>query len=178
MAKQIKITFEKGGTFIADMLEDLAPVTCKVVWDALEKPWTEKFVHSNIEGFCASTPYFPVDEDLDLPLESLWCFPNNGAIAVISPREYREDSIKGYLPLYFCAWAKRPISTLEALTGRKLEIEGDTGESVMVQFKKNMFETCRANVFAMLSEDQLEDAGAVVRRIRHEGMEQFTIERV
>ena len=47
MAKQIRITFEKGGTFLADLLEDKAPVTCKVIWDALEQPVTEKFIHSN-----------------------------------------------------------------------------------------------------------------------------------
>ena len=42
MVKQIKIEFEKGGMLVADMLEDKAPVTCKVVWDVLEQPWTEK----------------------------------------------------------------------------------------------------------------------------------------
>jgi hypothetical protein len=35
MVKQIRIEFEKGGTFIADMLEDIAPKTCKAVWDKL-----------------------------------------------------------------------------------------------------------------------------------------------
>ena len=38
MAKQIRITFEKGGSFLADMLEEQAPETCKLVWSMLEKP--------------------------------------------------------------------------------------------------------------------------------------------
>ncbi|MEG2217792.1 MAG: DUF3830 family protein, partial [Clostridia bacterium] len=60
MTKQIRITFEKGGSFVADMLEDKAHETCKAVWNALEHPWTEKFIHSNIAGFSLESPYFPV----------------------------------------------------------------------------------------------------------------------
>lgn len=58
MAKQIKITFEKGGSFVADMLEDEAPVTCRVIWEALESPWSEIFIHSNIGGFIGGIPLF------------------------------------------------------------------------------------------------------------------------
>ena len=71
MAKQIKITFEKGGSFVADMLEDEAPVTCRVIWEALESPWSEIFIHSNIGGFMVESPYFPVPENLSLPTENL-----------------------------------------------------------------------------------------------------------
>lgn len=177
MAKQIRITFEKGGSFIADMLEDKAPVTCQVVWDALEKPWTEKFIHSNIMGFMVESPYLPVENN-DLPLENLWCFTNNGDIAVIAPAEYREMSIKGYLPLCFTAWHAVKLPTLEKLTGIKIDVSHDTGENVNQQYKKNMFETCRANVFARLRPEQVEEASNVVERIRTDGMESFTIERV
>lgn len=107
MAKQIKITFEKGGCFVADLLEDKAPFTCRAIWEALEEPWTEKFIHSNIGGFMVESPYFPVSEVCYIPNENLWCFTNNGDLAVIVPAEYREMSIKGYLPLCFSAWRSR-----------------------------------------------------------------------
>lgn len=177
MGKKIRISFEKGGSFIADLMEDKAPVTCRIVWDALERPWTEKFIHSNIMGFMVESPYFPVEDDLQLPLENLWCFTNNGDVAVIAPAEYREQSIKGYLPLCFSAWSSNLPSTLELLAGIKIDVSHDTGERVNQQYKKNMLETCRANVFARIREDQLEEAAAVVRRIRMRGIERFTIER-
>lgn len=178
MAKQIKISFEKGGAFIADMLEDKAPETCRAVWDALEQPWTEKFIHSNIMGFMIESPYFPVKSSLELPLENLWCFTNRGDIAVIAPAEYREQSIKGYLPLCLSAWQESPPSTLELLAGIPIDVSHDTGEHVNQQYKKNMLETCRANVFARIQEEQLDEAAAVVRRIRMRGIERFTMERV
>lgn len=178
MGKQIRITFEKGGSFVADMLEDKAPETCKLIWDMLEEPWSEKFIHSNYCGFCVESPYFPVPEDAKLPLENLWCFTNNGDIAVVTPAEYREDSIKGYLPLFFSAWPARPLPTLELLTGKTIDVSHGTGEAVQQQYKKNLMETCRANVFARLKEADLEEAGAVVRRIRTQGIENFTIARV
>ena len=177
MAKQIRITFEKGGTFLADLLEDKAPVTCKVIWDALEQPVTEKFIHSNIMGFMVESAYFPVPEDCQLPLENLWCFSNNGDVAVIAPAEYREMSIKGYLPLCLTAWHAVKLPTLEKLTGIKIDVSHDTGENVNQQYKKNMFETCRANVFARIHADQIEEASNVVERIRTDGMESYTIER-
>ena len=159
------------------MLEELAPETCKVVWEALEQPWSEKFIHSNISGFCVESPYLPV-KDNNIPLENLWCFTNNGDIAVVAPAEYRELTIEGYLPLFFSAWPAVALPTLELLTGKKIDISHNTGEAVNQQYKKNMFETCRANVFARLSEDQLAEAAKVVRRIRTNGIENFTIERV
>lgn len=177
MAKQIRITFEKGGSFVADMMEDKAPETCKAVWEALATPWREKFIHSDISGFTVESPYFPVSDDCKLPLENLWCFTNNGDVAVVVPAEYREMSIKGYLPLFFSAWPVQALPTLELLTGKKIDISHSTGESVNQQYKKNMLETCRANVFARISEDQLEGAAGVVRRIRTGGIENFTIER-
>ena len=177
MGKQIRISFEKGGSFVADMLEDLAPETCKVIWDALETPWTEKFIHSNIMGFMLESPYFPVPDALQLPRENLWCFSKNGDIAIICNAEYRENSIKGYLPLCFSAWSSQLPSTLELLTGKKIDTSHDTGERVNQQYKKNMFETCRANVFARLRAEDLEEAAAVVRRIRMRGIETFMIER-
>lgn len=178
MSKRIKIVFEKGEALIADMLEDSAPETCKLIWDVLETPISEKFIHSNISGFSLETPYFPVSQNNDLPLENLWCFTNNGDLAVVTPAEYREMSISGYLPLFLSAWSSNQPSTLELLTGQKIDTSHSTGESVQQQYKKNMQETCRANVFARIQEEQLEAAAEVVRRIRLGGIESFTIERM
>ena len=178
MGKQIKFDFAKGGSFIVDLYEDKAPETCKIIWDMLEEPWSEKFIHTGCCGWMVETPYFPVPEDYVLPNENLIFAPQEGEVAVVSPAEWRENSIKGYLPLFFSAWASRPIPTLELLAGKTIDVSHDTGESVQQQYKKNLMETCRANVFARLKESDLEEAAAVVRRIRTQGIESFTIARV
>ena len=86
-------------------------------------------------------------------------------------------SIKGYLPLCFTAWHAVKLPTLEKLTGIRIDVSHDTGEDVNQQYKKNMFETCRANVFARIPAERLEAASDVVERIRTDGMEGYTIER-
>lgn len=48
MTKKIEIDFEKGGMFIAALLEDKAPKTCKVVWDNL--PLSGKVGHAYFSG--------------------------------------------------------------------------------------------------------------------------------
>lgn len=58
--KQIDVEFERGGKFVADLLEDQAPKTCKAVWDALpleiQNPtceifWGDNFLHVASETF-------------------------------------------------------------------------------------------------------------------------------
>ena len=48
VTKKIEIEFEKGGKFIAALLEDKAPKTCKVVWDNL--PLSGKIGHAYFSG--------------------------------------------------------------------------------------------------------------------------------
>jgi len=45
---QIKIEFEKGGVFVANLLEDEAPKTCKTIKDRL--PFEYRFHHSTVSG--------------------------------------------------------------------------------------------------------------------------------
>ena len=176
MGKQIKFDFAKGGSFIVDLYEDKAPETCKIIWDMLEEPWSEKFIHSNYCGFCVESPYFPVPDDAKLPLENLWCFTNNGDIAVVTPAEYREDSIKGYLPLFIAH--NGACSPLTHLMGIKLSEEPDNGEHFSWIFHKNMWETCRANVFGRVTEHDRFYASQMMGRIRWYGIEGFTVSRV
>jgi len=182
MGKQIRFSFEKGGSFVADMLEDLAPVTCKVIWDAIEQPWTEKMVNSNICGNMVETPYLPVPEDLVLPNENLWHFGKGGDVATVSPHEYREFSIRGYLPLLIVHGFSGPgeslgMPTIEHLAGKKIELKDD-GDHIAQLFKKSMMETCRANVFAKVCKTNIPTMVKVCSRIRYDGIEGFTIERV
>ena len=44
MGKQIKFSFDKGDSFIVDLLEEEAPETCRIIWEMLEKPWREKMI--------------------------------------------------------------------------------------------------------------------------------------
>lgn len=48
MSKQIEIEFERGGKFILSLLEDEAPKTCKLVWDAL--PIESEAQHAQYSG--------------------------------------------------------------------------------------------------------------------------------
>jgi len=48
MVNQINIEFQKGGKFIADMFEDVAPKICKAVWDAL--PIVSDAQHAQYSG--------------------------------------------------------------------------------------------------------------------------------
>lgn len=36
MGKQIKFSFDKGDSFIVDLLEEEAPETCRIIWEMLE----------------------------------------------------------------------------------------------------------------------------------------------
>ena len=149
MRKQIIFTFEKGGSFAADLLEDKAPETCRIIWDMLKEPWSEKFIHTGSSGWMIETPYFPVPEDYVLPGENLIFAPAEGDIAVVAPAEWRENSIKGYLPMFIAH--NGACSPLTHLKGIKLSEEPDNGENFQWMFHKNMWETCRANVFARVT---------------------------
>ena len=139
MRKQIIFTFEKGGSFAADLLEDKAPETCRIIWDMLKEPWSEKFIHTGSSGWMIETPYFPVPEDYVLPGENLIFAPAEGDIAVVAPAEWRENSIKGYLPMFIAH--NGACSPLTHLKGIMLSEEPDNGENFQWMFHKNMWET-------------------------------------
>lgn len=175
MAKQILFTFDKGDSFVVELLEEKAPVTCKAVWDALEQPWSEKMIHSGVCGWMIETPYFPVPEDFVLPNENLIFAPEEGDVAVISPAEWRENSIKGYVPLFIAH--NGACSPLTHLRGIKLSEEPDNGENFSWLFHKNMWETCRANVFGKVIEHDLCIMNQIGGRIRWNGIDGFTVSR-
>lgn len=175
MRKQIIFTFEKGGSFAADLLEDKAPETCRIIWDMLKEPWSEKFIHTGSSGWMIETPYFPVPEDYVLPGENLIFAPAEGDIAVVAPAEWRENSIKGYLPMFIAH--NGACSPLTHLKGIMLSEEPDNGENFQWMFHKNMWETCRANVFARVTGHDRYYASQMMGRIRWFGIEGFTVKR-
>jgi hypothetical protein len=175
--KQIRITFSKGGSIIANMLEEKAPVTCKVIWESLEKPWTEFIMNSNVSGHEIFTPYLPIPEDVKLPNENLRHFGHHGNVATVSPFEYRENTIKGYTPLML-VYGLRRLAPHQDLHSAKMNVDDEEDDNIKQLFKKNMMETCRANIFAQVREEDYETLFEIGRRIRYNGGEEFTIERV
>ena len=175
MEKQILFHFEKGGSFAVELLEDKAPETCKAIWDALETPWSEKFIHSGVCGWMLETPYFPIPETLDLPNENLIFAPREGDVAVVAPAEWRENNIRGYLPLFIAH--KGACPPLTHLRGIALSKETDNGEDFTWLFHKNMWETCRANVFGRVVPHDRHCMNEMCGRIRWYGVEGFTVSR-
>jgi hypothetical protein len=168
MAKMIKINFEKGGELVATLLEDDAPVTCKLIWEAL--PVSEKILNTNISGQCLFCDYIPISGTL--PTENLRHFGKGGDVATISPIEYIENTIKGYAPIYI-VYGPKHLSPHQDL--HKTPIKDDD-DAVIHRFKKTLMETCRANIFAKI--DDLETLNEIAARIRYNGMEGFTVARL
>ena len=51
MVKRIKLTMtETGTTVIAELLEEFAPVTCRILWDALAAPAMNRVIHAQWAG--------------------------------------------------------------------------------------------------------------------------------
>jgi hypothetical protein len=51
MAKRIKLEFTENGTAaIAELLEDYAPETCRILWEALTEPATNRVIHAQWAG--------------------------------------------------------------------------------------------------------------------------------
>ena len=79
MAKQFEIVFgESGVVLVADLLEELAPITCGNFWNAIATPHTETLHHGAETGpemWCFVPP--PSEE---LPYENSTVFPEHGDI--------------------------------------------------------------------------------------------------
>lgn len=176
MGKQIKFSFDKGDSFIVDLLEEEAPETCRIIWKMLEKPWREKMIHSGVCGWMIETPYFPVPEEYVLPNENLKFAPREGDVAVVAPAEWRENSIKGYVPMFIAH--NGACSPLTHLLGIELSKEPDNGEHFTWKFQRNMWETCRANVFGRTCAHDRHIMNQIGGRIRWNGIDGFTVSRV
>ncbi|MBN2334935.1 DUF3830 family protein [Candidatus Bathyarchaeota archaeon] len=59
---QLEITFEKGGTLTATLLEDKAPMTCKAIVEAL--PVTATVLHAQYAGSEVYFEDFPARDDI------------------------------------------------------------------------------------------------------------------
>ena len=63
---RIKVEFEKGGSFVARLLEDESPLTCKAIRSHL--PFAYRFHHSMVSGQALVT----LPPDLTVPRENQW----------------------------------------------------------------------------------------------------------
>ena len=79
MGKQFEIVFEKSGVVVvADLLEELAPITCENFWTSIATPHTETLYHGGETGpeiWC----YVPSPKE-ELPYENSTVFPEHGDI--------------------------------------------------------------------------------------------------
>jgi len=79
MGKQFEIVFSKSGVvLVADLLEELAPITCENFWNAIGGPHTDTLHHGAETGpemWCFVPP--PAEE---LPYENSTVFPEHGDI--------------------------------------------------------------------------------------------------
>ncbi len=79
MARQFTITFAGSGVAVtADLLEDLAPITCENFWAGIAEPHAEALHHGAETGpelWCFVQP--PAEE---LPYENSTVFPEHGDI--------------------------------------------------------------------------------------------------
>ena len=77
MANQFEIIFSNTNeTFVAELLEDEAPITCENLWDGLENPHHDQVQHGGETGseFWSFVP--PPEEEL--PYENSTVFPEHG----------------------------------------------------------------------------------------------------
>ena len=79
MGKQFEVVFEDSGSIVvADLLEDLAPITCENFWEGIAEPVREDLRHGGETGpemWCFVPP--PKEE---LPYENSTVFPEHGDI--------------------------------------------------------------------------------------------------
>ncbi len=146
MARQIEIEFEKGGKFVATLLEDKAPKTCEAVWDAL--PLENKIQHAMYsgEGIFFFTPTIKFEE-LENPMV-MGLLPGDIAFNThwnhklhLPPTSIPQEIViiyGGCLPQDHCGWIP-------------------------------------CNYFAKIVEGNLSELKNIGKRIREQGMEKVTV---
>lgn len=96
MNKQFEIVFEKSGvTVVADLLEDMAPITCENFWEGIAEPVHQELHHGGETGpemWCFVTP--PKEE---LPYENSTVFPEHGDILYY---HYRQPPTRAGIMVY------------------------------------------------------------------------------
>jgi hypothetical protein len=79
MAKQFEIVFSPSGVVVvADLLEDLAPITCENFWLGLARPVTDALHHGGETG-PEMWVFVPPPKE-ELPYENATVFPEHGDI--------------------------------------------------------------------------------------------------
>jgi len=154
--KRIKLTFvEEGVSAIAELLEDKAPKTCEMVWNALEEPLEGKVIHAMWTGrelsFTPPAGRFPEDA-WKLPPENQTAFPIPGDLIW-----------NGYAP-YQWQGAPHQVLDLGIFYGRDSRILLPVGWRA-------------GNLFGTIVEN-LEEFAKVAARCQSEGVKQIRISRM
>jgi len=148
LVAQIKIKFEKGGIFIANMLMEQAPKTCKTVLELL--PFQGKVGHAMFSGQLLST-------DIDTKLTKL----ENPRVYGLRPGDITLNI--HHIPI-------------QSPDGRLIphEIHFIYGPMIV---ERDFGGYSPANFCAKITEDSLKELEKVARRIRTSGMEKVSIKR-
>lgn len=135
MAKQIEIEFEKGGKFIATLMEDKAPKTCKAVWDAL--PIESRIQHAKYSGeiiFLMTPPKLSTFDELENPLV-MGLLPGDIAFNTLAKHHLPPPSSQeiliiygGALPRDMCGWL--PSNHFAKIVDGSLEELANVGKRV------------------------------------------------
>ena len=96
MGKQFEIVFGQSGVvLVADLLEDVAPITCEVFWDGIAAEHKDVIHHGGETGpemWCFVPP--PKEE---LPYENSTVFPEHGDIVYY---HYRQPPTRDGIMIY------------------------------------------------------------------------------
>lgn len=148
MVKKIVIEFERGGSVTATMLEDMAPETCRIIWDSL--PVDAKVLHAMWAGEEIFFDGFPISRDM--PLENATNNVKPGSVMTGASFWVRDGQ-----PCF-----KKGQTTFAIFYGKGRP-------------RKAVDETIDLNYFAQV--DDVEKMVEIGRRIRVQGSERITIRR-
>jgi len=128
LSRQIRIEFEKGGVVTARLLENEAPKSCKLIWDAL--PVQANVLHAMLNGEEVFLDTFPMPHEF--PPENEHAYVQPGDLGAAAPANHRVNG-KCTLPegcIGFCLFygAARPHKAVDQtmdtnLIGKINEIE-------------------------------------------------------
>ena len=110
MGKRFEIVFEKSGVaLVAEMLEELAPITCENFWNGIARPVRQTLQHGGETGpemWCFVPP--PAEE---LPYENSTVFPEHGDILYYHYRQppTREGAMVYDIGIYWDRGQSKPM---------------------------------------------------------------------
>ncbi len=98
--KQISLSYKDGPAAIATLHEKQAPVTCDLLWAALETPVTVTAFHAMFAGPEIMTGLPPAAQTFDpsaIPAENQTCFPGAGDVLWYFQAENQMRGLSGEL---------------------------------------------------------------------------------